>query len=177
LRYYDELPVYKIEVIEYECAKCGYKWINRINGIDGPRPSRCAKCKRWDWEEGRMDSDEKWLRNTLRRRIPENYRQPHFVSDDDPDKERKTLGWRFLNWTSPRPTIEELLRVLDPPPIDYVKEVGLEEFTDKTGNKKYRIRKRDRQYKDISDAEKRIKELEKQKRLELMQQIINSREK
>jgi hypothetical protein len=30
--------VQKIEVLEYESARCGYKWINRVNGQGGPIP-------------------------------------------------------------------------------------------------------------------------------------------
>jgi len=43
-------------------AKCGYKWINRINGKEGPKPKRCAKCKKWDWEEGYLSPLEKRIR-------------------------------------------------------------------------------------------------------------------
>jgi len=39
------MPISKIEVDEYECLRCGYKWINRINDKDGAVPDRCAKCK------------------------------------------------------------------------------------------------------------------------------------
>jgi hypothetical protein len=175
------MPCHKIEVTEYECAKCGYKWINRINGKDGPRPTRCAKCKNWDWEEGRMTSIEKHLRGNLRRILrrmyPENYHQPYSVSPDDTTRESKILVWRFLNWTSPRPTIEELQKIIDPP-INYVKELGLQEATDKkTGEKKYRLKKGDRRYKEITNVKIKIKELKKQKRTELMQQVIDSRGK
>ena len=31
--------------IKYE-----YKWINRVNGKDGPVPKRCAKYKRLNWD-------------------------------------------------------------------------------------------------------------------------------
>jgi phage FluMu protein Com len=46
------MTIYVIRVKEYECAKCGHKWINRINGKDGPIPERCAKCKRVNWNGG-----------------------------------------------------------------------------------------------------------------------------
>jgi hypothetical protein len=59
------MPFHKIEVTEYECAKCSYKWINWINGNEGPKPRRCAKCKRWDWEEGYLSHIEKELRRDL----------------------------------------------------------------------------------------------------------------
>lgn len=54
------MPTQKIEVLEYECTKCSYRWINRVNGKDGPKPKRCAKCKRSGWEEGLMSEDEKY---------------------------------------------------------------------------------------------------------------------
>jgi hypothetical protein len=46
------MTIYVIRIKEYGCDKCGYKWINRINGKDGPIPERCAKCKRVNWNGG-----------------------------------------------------------------------------------------------------------------------------
>jgi hypothetical protein len=46
------MTIYVIRIKEYECDKCGYKWINRINGKDRPIPERCAKCKRVNWNGG-----------------------------------------------------------------------------------------------------------------------------
>lgn len=43
------MPINKIQVSEYQCIHCGYKWINRVNGKDGPIPKKCAKCKRMNW--------------------------------------------------------------------------------------------------------------------------------
>jgi hypothetical protein len=63
------MPITRIEVDEYECAKCGYKWISRINGLNKPRPIRCAKGKRWDWNEGYIDSLERWTRDRIRRKF------------------------------------------------------------------------------------------------------------
>jgi hypothetical protein len=87
------MPCHKVEVIEYECAKCSHRWINRVNGENGPKPTRCAKCKRWDWELGNLTSDEKWLRRVL---VNLGY-----ISKD------------FLN-ISPRPTEEELRMIWEP---------------------------------------------------------------
>jgi hypothetical protein len=98
------------------------------------------------------------------------------IKNDDPDRERKMLGWKFLNWISPRPTVEELKKALYPP-IDHVKELGLEEFIDdKTNEKGYRIREGDQRYKDFSEVRLKIGELKKQKRPIIMQEIIDSRE-
>jgi hypothetical protein len=49
------MPIHDIKVKEYECAWCGYKWINRVNGKDGPIPDKCAKCKRGKWINGESD--------------------------------------------------------------------------------------------------------------------------
>ena len=43
------MPIHTIQVSEYECVHCGYKWINRVNGQDRPMPKNCAKCKRFHW--------------------------------------------------------------------------------------------------------------------------------
>jgi hypothetical protein len=45
------LPIHKIETNEYECRRCNYKWVNRINGIDGDVPLRCARCKLTTWNK------------------------------------------------------------------------------------------------------------------------------
>ena len=59
------MPCHKIIVTEYQCAKCSYRWINWIDGKEGPKPKRCAKCKRWDWDEGYLSRIEKQLRRDL----------------------------------------------------------------------------------------------------------------
>lgn len=41
-----------VQVKEYECERCGWKWVRRINGKDlEGRPSGCAQCKSdlWDY--------------------------------------------------------------------------------------------------------------------------------
>jgi hypothetical protein len=43
------MPINKITINEYECAQCGYRWINKINYKDSPIPTNCAKCKRLTW--------------------------------------------------------------------------------------------------------------------------------
>ena len=30
------MPIHSIQVSEYECVHCGYRWINRVNGKEGP---------------------------------------------------------------------------------------------------------------------------------------------
>ena len=49
------MPIHKIETQEYECVLCGYKWVNRVNGKDGSIPQRCAKCKRYYWNDGQHE--------------------------------------------------------------------------------------------------------------------------
>ena len=59
----------RIEVDEYTCELCGYKWINRVNGKDGPVPKRCAKCKHQHWERGPIDTLEKRWRDAIKKRF------------------------------------------------------------------------------------------------------------
>jgi hypothetical protein len=54
-----------VQVKECECAKCGYRWINRESGGDRHIPHRCAKCKRPDWELGNISRAESWCRYKL----------------------------------------------------------------------------------------------------------------
>jgi hypothetical protein len=107
------VPYHKIEVIEYECAKCDYKWINRINGKDGPKPIRCAKCKRWDWEEGYLSNIEKRLRRDLLR--IESVETVHLTmfGETRVNLAPTDLCATFLS-IYPRPTVQELEAVLNP---------------------------------------------------------------
>jgi hypothetical protein len=103
------MPSRKVEVTEYECAKCLHKWINRINA---PKP-RSAKCKRWDWEEGYLSPIQKQLRRDLLKieEVKEKYSTffgyTAFLSIST------DICTTFLSiW--PRPTEEELRIVLNP---------------------------------------------------------------
>jgi hypothetical protein len=99
------MPIHKIEVLEYECAKCGYKWINRYNGKDGPKPKRCAKCKHKFWEQGLMSEQEKsWRRQLIKWHYTPNCME-------------------FLN-TVPRPTIKEIMTVIYDIKKEYEKTIG-----------------------------------------------------
>ena len=62
------MPVYEIQTKEYQCSWCGYKWINRFNGKDGPIPNNCAKCKRANWDKGQVELITP-KENGLRRRM------------------------------------------------------------------------------------------------------------
>lgn len=104
-----------IEVTEYTCRRCGYKWINRRNGVDGPIPNRCAKCKKLHWDTPGISPKESGLRRRVRslKELYENNIRYHSslssnVKYDWPDG----LIDKFLN-LNPRPTIQELTEVLN----------------------------------------------------------------
>lgn len=176
------MPIQKIEVSEYQCAYCGYKWINRVNGKDGPLPERCAKCKRAYWNEGKRPKKdfispyEKGLRKRikgLRKLYYDNLRwdRENVWTDFATNKWPEDLAEKFLN-LQPRPTIEELKQVVYPKglalaPLDSQNQYRLRGYVpdpDKPGWLKY-------------DKEEyyRLRRQEALKRLEAMQQIIQSR--
>jgi hypothetical protein len=166
------MPVSKIEVNEYRCIKCGYKWINRVNGKDGPIPKRCAKCKASNWDRDDISPEE----NGLRRRIKgfkQLYKNAGFYWGDssiaDCWSDERTE--KFLDLNSP-PTITELGRVAEPPGLvirpltsqnQYIRR-GLVPDPEKPGWLKY-------------DKEAYIKILkqEARKRQQMMHQIIETR--
>jgi hypothetical protein len=113
----DIMTISRIEVNEYKCILCNYKWINRINGKDGPIPKRCGKCKARNWDEGKMSPKE----NGLRRRIRAMNKLYQYLATDfsvsDPSISKwwdNELAEKFLN-LHPRPTIEELKQVVYSP--------------------------------------------------------------
>ena len=69
------MPVNIVQVREYECIKCGYKWINRKNGQDQPVPKRCAKCKQ-DWDRENISKKESRYRYKLRFTVGEYKSHP-----------------------------------------------------------------------------------------------------
>jgi hypothetical protein len=123
--YTSEMPIQRIEVSEYQCIHCNYKWINRVNGKDGPIPKKCARCKRPNWNTGNnMSPKEVGLRRRVQNlysvyhdsvwRLTDPSLEPSTFSVDD-HLDRKVVT-RFLN-LDPRPTIEELRQVLFSPEI------------------------------------------------------------
>jgi hypothetical protein len=110
------ITIIKVEVNEYQCAKCGYKWINRVNDKDGPIPKRCAKCKMYNWNRpGRIITPQE---NGLRRRKRGMKKLYIFAGNywNNPslkDCWNTNLVEKFLNLYPP-PTIPELLRVANP---------------------------------------------------------------
>src|SRR5215212_784806 len=63
------MGIARIEVNEYTCELCDYKWVNRINDKDGPIPKRCAKCKHQHWEKGRVRALEQSYRDAIKKRF------------------------------------------------------------------------------------------------------------
>lgn len=167
------MPIFKIKVNEYQCVKCGYKWINRINGKDGPIPDRCAKCKKCNWnkEEDNISPEERGLRTRIRG-IWDLYDNSSLYWSDPLIRNfwDNGLADKFLR-LSPRPTIAELKKVIDIPGL----KIGLTSQN----------QRRRRGY--IPDPQKpgwlkydrkeyiKILQLEAQKRQKLMQQLINMR--
>ena len=172
------MPIQRIEISEYQCIHCSYKWINRANGKDGPIPKKCARCKRPNWNAGNYMSPKEV---GLRRRV-QNLCKIYHVSVGrltDPLSDlntfyldRKVVA-KFLN-LAPRPTIEELRHVLFSPEL----KLGLN--SQNQLRKEARIpnpekpgwRKRDRR--PYHEYLKLVK-ADAQKQQEIMQQAIQSR--
>jgi hypothetical protein len=74
--------------------------------------SDVLNAKRLNWEEGNLKDFEKYYRRHLMHKHPEFFHEPHRLADNDPNRDLKTLGWRFINWIRPRPTMEEFKKVL-----------------------------------------------------------------
>lgn len=127
------MSIQKIEVSEYTCEKCGYKWINRKSGKDGSIPERCAKCKKVNWNgEEDITPQQRGLRMRVKG-LKELYQHAgrHWIGRLDPTD--YTINWnselteRFLELN---PTILELKQVIYPSglaikPLNSEKEQGL----------------------------------------------------
>src|SRR5262249_16550974 len=103
------MPINRVEVDEYECVLCGYKWINRVNGKDGPIPKRCAKCKHQHWEKGHIDPLEQSWRDAVKQRFGYFYYHHSGMSNG---------GWRIernaARYLERRPSINEIKILLHP---------------------------------------------------------------
>jgi len=175
------MPCHKIEVIECECAKCSYKWINRINGKDGRKPIRCAKCKRWDWEEGYISISEKRLRRDLLRIESVETTHTTMFGETRINIAPTDLCTSFLS-IYPRPTVQELEIVLNP--ISYLvpyNHYGVRSYggtcTEQIdcGPGFIPIPEEPGRYRYDKEKAKEMERKEKEIRRELMQQIIDSR--
>ena len=107
------MTISEITTKELTCNQCGYKWINRFNGLEQPVPKRCSRCKSHNWnrEGGNIDGIEKSLR--ARVGMKERYEGASFTWSNlsiqncwDND-----LVEKFLN-LNPRPTVEQLRLIL-----------------------------------------------------------------
>jgi hypothetical protein len=107
------MPSHKVEVIEYECAKCSHKWINWTNGKEGPKPKRCSRCKRSNWEEGYLSRIEKRLRLDLLKIEYSKIKYPTWIGDSGFCSIPTDICATFLG-IFPRPTEKELRIVLNP---------------------------------------------------------------
>lgn len=104
------MPVNIVQLNEYECIKCHYKWINRKNGQDKPLSKRCPKCKQLDWDKGNITPKESKVRYQLRFTVGE-YRlpkppfrpYPFWVTDANVNK--------LLEY---RPSIKDMNVILEP---------------------------------------------------------------
>jgi hypothetical protein len=128
------MTIHRVEVNEYECRLCGYSWINRVNGKDGPIPERCAKCERYGWDEMALSRNrhpmtpkEAGLRTRIKN-LPRLYYmiyKYHALPYDSEERDKLTIKdvWdiellrMFLTLDNPRPTVAELENVLYPPDI------------------------------------------------------------
>ena len=111
------MTISRIETNEYQCVLCKYRWINRIDGRDGHTPSRCAKCKARNWNEGTMRPKENGLRRRLRgmKKLYEHVAFDFLLTEPSISKWwDNELTEMFLSLT-PRPTINELNRVVNLP--------------------------------------------------------------
>ena len=169
------MTISRIDVNEYQCVLCKYKWINRINGKNGQFPNRCAKCKARNWNEGKMTPEENGLRRRLRgmKKLYEHVAVDFYYSDSSISKWwDNELTERFLSFY-PRPTIEELKQVVHLPGL----VIGL------TSENRYSWKgyvpapKNSREWKYDKKEYLRILHSEVQKRQDVMRQIIERRSK
>jgi hypothetical protein len=162
------MPILKIEVPEYQCVHCGYKWINRINGKDGLIPKRCAKCKRQNWngdspERNPITPKERGLRTRLHRFEGYDPRKGTPFGGSTSYRPNE-LCKKFLD-INPRPTMKELQQALYPLGWNPHRYQNFVPDPDKAEWLKY----------DEKEYKKILKQ-EAQKRREIMQQIIDSRD-
>lgn len=160
------MPKHKVEVTEYECMKCGYKWINRINGKDGIEPKRCAKCKHSNWDKESRTPEQVGLRRRVSYLESLYDTQLRYYWSD------KTFSWpkgiieKFLDV---EPTIAELKQVLLAGKLklnsqNQYRHRGWVANPDKPGYLKY-----------DDEAYQQLLKQDAQKQQELMQKIIESR--
>ena len=173
------MAIQKIEVSEYTCEKCAYKWINRINGKDGSIPDRCAKCKKVNWNgEEDISPKERGLRRKVNG-LKELYDRVGFKWVGILPASEYKIDWsseqteRFLG-LNPRPTIQELKQVIFPSglaikPLNSQNQHSRRGFVPNPDEPQWRI---------YDPAEYfKLRRKEAKRRQEIIQQIIESRSK
>jgi hypothetical protein len=74
------MSIKTVQVREFECERCGWKWVSRINGKDiEVLPRGCAKCKSRLWNtprQNRMLLSSFWL---ARKPDAKNYVKQKFL--------------------------------------------------------------------------------------------------
>jgi hypothetical protein len=97
-----------VTVRELECVKCGYKWVLYKNGKDDAAiPLRCAKCKQYGWNEGKIGAKENKLRYQLRFTVGEwksHPIRPHYWRTDANVNKLLKL----------RPSVQDMQLILEP---------------------------------------------------------------
>lgn len=96
------MPINRVEVNEYECYHCGKKWTNRFDGVDGPIPKTCSRCKKTTWNRAKSDLIT-GKENGLRQRL-KNITKAEGITD---------IFDKLLN-VKPKPTVDELEQILYP---------------------------------------------------------------
>ena len=108
------MTISEIMVKEFTCNRCGYKWINRIDGRDQLIPKRCSKCKSCNWNRDgeNITTEEKSLRARIRG-MENRYRNAGgvWLNRSILNCWDSELVERFLS-LNPRPTIKELRLIL-----------------------------------------------------------------
>ena len=161
-----------IQVSEYTCERCGYKWINRVNGVDGPLPQRCAKCKKRNWNRNRISHREIGLRRRVKSFETIYFNQALYWWRDNTISWPNGLTERFLN-LHPSPTVKELEQVVYNPPEGYAIRINSQNQYTRRGwirhpNKPGKLKYDEEGY-------KRLLKQGIQKRCEIMEAIIDSR--
>jgi hypothetical protein len=161
------MPMYKVVVTEYDCVKCGHKWINRVNGVDGPIPQRCSRCKRSNWNRGSPTPKEIGLRRRVHG-LKTLYEYQSLALWYEKIHWPEGLSEKFLD-LGPPPRLEELERVLSAPVLKLNSQNqyswrGWVPDPNQTGCMKY----------DPREYKKLFKEGAQQQQ-DLMQEIIDSR--
>lgn len=106
------MPIHTVQISEYECGHCGWKWINRTNGKDGQVPLKCAKCKRLNWNDP-IKEPIRDIERGLRARLANiecdvtmpQYKWTHILRPND-------FCRKFLD-IKPRPTGKELIQAIE----------------------------------------------------------------